>query len=216
MRLRVHISGAVLISQLITCTPTLQPRAASAASQILQISSGSATCAGAPAPDECRTADQAAPFLISAMIKYSIYSPGEIAAVLSLIVFETADLKYAKNHFPGRAGQGTRNMQMANFNLQYARSIPELADKANAITTGGTDGLSPDQLNAILNLVLPDQYSFASAAWFLTSQCGPTVRAELEAATDAGYKGYMVCVGTEATADRMAYWARAKAAFGLA
>ena len=89
----------------------LTPRAAQAADQILQIAPKSSTCEGAPAPDECATNVQAAPFLISAMSKYEIYSVPEIAAVLSVIAFESGDFKYNTNHFPapGRPGQGTRD-----------------------------------------------------------------------------------------------------------
>jgi hypothetical protein len=206
---------ALSLGSLAAAVPILQIREATAASIIQQISPASASCAGAPAAGECVTADQAAPYLISAMVNYKLYSPGQIAAVLSLIAFETGDLKYNKNHYPGRPGQGTRNMQMPQYNLLYARSIPELAPMANAITTGSADSLSTDQLNSLLALVLPDQYSWASAAWFLTSQCNPSVASGLESATDAAYSAYLSCVGTAASSDRMAYWQRAKAAFGL-
>jgi hypothetical protein len=186
----------------------------SAASQILEIAPGSASCT-MQASNECATAEHAAPFLISAMKTYSIFQVPEIAAVLSLIAFETVDFKYNINHFPGRAGQGTRNMQMPDFNLQYALSIPELKDKAQAITTAGsTTGLGDDKLNAIRELVLPDQYSWASAAWFLTTKCA-SIRPQLQSGTQAGFEAYMGCVGTTATSDRLAYWNRAKTTFGM-
>ncbi|KAH8820424.1 hypothetical protein F5884DRAFT_627030, partial [Xylogone sp. PMI_703] len=195
----------------------LSPRAAgdSAASQILAIAPTSGSCDGAPAPDECATADQAAPYLINAMATYKITSPSEIAAVLSLIAYETDDFKYNINHFPGNPGQGTRNMQMASYNLMYALSIPQLQHSVASITTtGSTSGLSSDQLNDIRALVLPDQYSWASAAWFLTTQC-QNARPALQAGGQAGFEAYMSCVGTSVTDDRLAYWTRAQAAFGL-
>ncbi|PVH77848.1 hypothetical protein DL98DRAFT_550409 [Cadophora sp. DSE1049] len=193
----------------------LTPRAAQAADQILQIAPKSDTCANAPTPDECATNVQAAPFLIAAMSKYEIYSVSEIAAVLSVIAFESGDFKYNTNHFPapGRPGQGTRAMFMANYVLLYARSIPELADKLNAITTASTvDGLSDDKLNAIRALVLPDEYTWASAAWFLTTQCA-SIRPALQTGSQAGYEAYMGCLGVTATEDRLAYWRQATAAF---
>lgn len=89
--------------------------APSAASLIAEIMPTSSNCTGAQFPDECRTAEQAAPYLISAMQKYGVYKPGEIAGVLSVIGYESVDMKYKHNVSPGRVGQGTSNMQMANF-----------------------------------------------------------------------------------------------------
>lgn len=186
-----------------------------ASSQLLKIAPTSNTCEGAPFPSECMTAEQAAPYLITAMQTYKITSLPEISAILSLIAFETGEFKYNINHYPGRAGQGTRNMQMANYNLLYAQSIPTLSSGLSAITTAtSTAGLSDDQLNAIRALVLPDEYSWGSAAWFLTSQCAG-IRSQLQAGGQAGYESYLGCIGTSVTDDRLAYWTRANAAFGI-
>jgi hypothetical protein len=190
---------------------------ASAASQLLLIAPTSNTCTGAPFPSECATASQAAPYLITAMSTYSITSAPEIAALLSLIAYETGDFKYAINHYPapGRPGQGTRNMQMANYNLLYAKSISALSDDLGKITTASsTDGLSDDELNAIRALVLPDEYAWGSAAWFLTTQCA-SARPALQAGGQAGYEAYLSCVGTSATSDRLVYWTAANSALGI-
>ncbi|CRK28207.1 hypothetical protein BN1723_014102 [Verticillium longisporum] len=85
--------------------------APSAESIILATAPKSSSCD--PATDfatECRTAAQAAPYLIKAFSDHKVYAPAEISALLSLIAFETGDLKYNRNHFPapGRPGQGTR------------------------------------------------------------------------------------------------------------
>jgi hypothetical protein len=187
-----------------------------AAAQILQIVPGAESCANAPAAGECGTAAQAAPYLIQAMLQYQIYHPAEMGALISLMGFETADFKYNVNHYPGRPGQGTRNMQMPNFNLMYAASIPAVADKLKAITTASTaDGLSTDQLNSMLDLVKVDEYTWASAAWFYSTQCSAAVKAELQKGTDAGWVGYLGCVGVAESAERTAYWTRAKTAFGF-
>lgn len=187
----------------------------SAVSQLLAIAPSSSDCTNAPVASECATATQAAPYLINAMSSYKITSPSEIAAVLSLIAYETDEFKYNINHYPGNPGQGTRNMQMASYNLQYAKSIPELQGPLSSITTGSTtSGLSNDQLNDIRALVLPDQYSWASAAWFLTSQCESS-RPAIQAGGQSGFEAYMACVGTSVTDDRLAYWTKAQAAFGL-
>jgi hypothetical protein len=150
------------------------------------------------------------------MSSYGVRSAPEIAALLSLIAYETDDFKYNINHYPGNPGQGTRNMQMANFNLEYALSIPALVGQVQAITTQTTttSGLSDDQLNAIRALVLPDQYTWASAAWFYTTKC-VSIRSQVQAGGQTGYEAYLGCVGTTATSDRLAYWTRANTAFGL-
>jgi hypothetical protein len=147
---------------------------------------------------------------------YGITSPPELSAVLSLIAFESGEFKYNINHYPGRAGQGTRNMQMPDYNLQYALSIPALVGQVQAITsaTTSTAGLTDTQLNAIRALVLPDQYSWASAAWFYTTKCA-SVRSQVQAGGQAGLQAYLGCVGTTVTGDRLEYWSRANAAFGL-
>lgn len=69
----------------------------------------SATCKGTTADNECRTPEQAAPYLIKSLERRTT---GEIAMVLSLIGLESADLKYRMNHFPlpGNPAQGTANM----------------------------------------------------------------------------------------------------------
>jgi hypothetical protein len=182
---------------------------------LLAIAPTSNSCDNAPAQGECATAAQAAPWLISAMANYSVFSRPELSALLSLIAFETADFKYNINHFPGRAGQGTRNMQKAQFNLEYALSIPALVPKVQAITTAtSTTGLSDPQLNDIRALVLLDEYSWGSAAWFLTTKC-ESIRQQLQAGGQAGWSAYLGCVGMTVTSDRMAYWTRANTAFGI-
>ncbi len=214
--------AAAVLANLVAAAPFLQSSSLearnagdSATAMLLAIAPSSGSCAGAPFPSECATAEQAAPFLIEAMSKYGIYSPPELSALLSLIAFETGDFKYNINHYPGRAGQGTRNMQMPQFNLEYALSIPELEAQVRAITTSTTtSGLSDDKLNAIRALVLPDIYSWGSVAWFLTTKCA-SARPALQAGGQAGLEAYLGCVGTTATADRLAYWKRANAAFGL-
>lgn len=196
-------------------SPRVLSRATQAADIILQIAPTSNTCDNAPAAGECATNVQAAPYLISAMTQYGIYSVPEIAAILALISYESGEFKYNTNHYPGRAGQGTRNMMMPNYVLLYAKSIPALATPLAAITTSDSiTGLSDDQLNAIRALVLPDAYTWGSGAWFLTTQCA-SARPALQAGGEAGFAAYMSCLGVTATSDRLAYWTRANTAFGL-
>jgi len=217
------------VAMLATCagaSPLLKPlfldkRAAgdTAASQILAIAPSSSTCAGAAFPDECSNATNAGPHLVAAMETYSITSLPEMSALISLMAYESGEFKYNANHYPapGRPGQGTRNMQMSNYNLMYAQSIPALSSSLSAVTTAtSTTGLSDDELNSILALVQPDEYSFASAAWFLTTQCDASVRTALQTGGQTGYETYLTsCVGTTATSDRLAYWTTANTALGI-
>jgi len=209
-----------LLASLALASPIITARENNATAIIAAVAPKSVSCNGATDfPDECATADRAAKYLPAALQKYGIYRPGEIAGVLSLMAFETGDFRYNRNHFPapGRPGQGTRNLQMPKYNLMYALSIPELKDKAAEIAAGTTDGasLSDDQKNAVLDLVLPDDYSWGSGPWFLATQCDQDVRDGLAAGTVKGFTLYMECIGTSGTEDRVEYWSRAKAAFNM-
>ncbi|KAL4727783.1 hypothetical protein ACLX1H_004472 [Fusarium chlamydosporum] len=145
---------------------------------------------------QCRTAKQAAPYLINSFQTYGIYDPKEMAAVLALMAFESGDFQYKRNQVPGRPGQGTANMQMAPYNLLYAKDIPELASKFQGIDS--TDGMSDDELGDLLDAVTVDKYNFASGAWFLAKQCKQNVRDAFKTDADAGFKVYIEeCVGTD-------------------
>lgn len=183
----------------------------SAVKIVQEIAPGATSCPSSNS--DCRTAAQAAPWIASGMYQYGIFSVNQMAAVISLMAFESDDFKYKHNISPGRPGQGTANMQMAPYNLKYAQQIDAL--KTKVANYSSTDGLSDDQLNDILALVTPDQYNFASGAWFLKTQCSQDVRDQLDANVDSGFQAYMQCVGTSVTDDRMAYFTRAKQAFGL-
>lgn len=207
MKLSFLLPAAVLQLTGLTAAASLSP-----ADMIKVIAPGSVSCPSTEA--ECRTADQAAPFIFASLSKYKICTQNEMAAIIALMAFESVDFRYKHNVFPGRPGQGTANMQMANFNLLYAKSIDGIKDKVADITT--VNGLSNDRLNAILALVTPDETNFGSGPWFLATQCGQDVRDALKANIDTGFVAYMGCVGVSVTDDRKAYLTRAKKVFGLA
>ncbi|XXG98618.1 hypothetical protein Hte_004943 [Hypoxylon texense] len=181
----------------------------SAADLIAQISPASTSCADTT---ECRTAEQMGPLFADAMAKYELNQAGQIAAVLALTAFESVDYKYKHNVSPGRPGQGTSNMQMFEFNLEYANAIPELKDQVSGVTADADDA----KKNEVLALVTDDKYNFGSGPWFMTTKCADAKDA-LSAGKDmdAGFQAYMQCVGVTLTDDRQAYWTRAKQAFGL-
>ena len=158
-----------------------------------------------PSQADCRTATQAAPFVAKGFCRQGIASPAVQAAAISLMAFESGDFKYKHNISPGRPGQGTANMQMWNYNLEYAKSIPELKDKA----AGGS-------MDVVMPLVTADEYNFGSAAWFLKAHCSDAMAAlEKGGDLDGGFAKYMACVGVQVTPERTAYWTRAKKAFNL-
>ncbi|KAI9819503.1 MAG: hypothetical protein M1827_006951 [Pycnora praestabilis] len=186
-------------------------------SQLLHIAPTSSTCVGAPFADECATASDVAPHISSSFQTYGIATVGEQAALIGIMAFESGEFKFVKNHYPGRPGQGTRNMQFPTYNIAYAKSIPALAGQLDAIVPSGTDAsaLSDDSLDNMLALLTPDAYSFASAAWYLTTQCGETIRQGLQSNGQTGWEAYITgCIQTEATDDRLAYWQKAVQALG--
>ncbi|KAG5989372.1 hypothetical protein E4U52_005631 [Claviceps spartinae] len=179
--------------------------------QIQQIAPKSLSCL--PCSLDCRTAHQAAPFIASSLKKYNIHDLNTTAALLALMAFESVDFRYKHNVFPGRPGQGTVNMQSANYNLLYAKSIPALKPLVASIPS--VEGLKNETLNAILGLVTPDEYNFGSAPWFLVKQCGRDVLKALQRDLEDGFGAYMKCVGVEVSEERRVYLERAKKAFEL-
>lgn len=90
-------------------------------------------------------------------------------------------------------------MQSPAFNALYAASIHALAPKIPQ---------THDNVTSILDLLLSnDDFDFGSAAWFLTTQCKPDVRAALQNGTQAGWQYYLTsCVGTTVSDERLKYW----------
>jgi len=185
------------------------------AQQLLAVAPNSASCSG---PASCRTAAQAAPLINFGFDKFGIQSKGEKAALISIMAFETGGFVFDTNQFPGRPGQGTRNLMLFPFILKYALETPEVAGQVGQIVPGLTEnssadvvnGVPPDKMNAIRALVLEDHLSFASAAWFLKTKCGPQFAADLSSGTQASYEAYLTgCVGTTVTADRLAGFTKA-------
>ncbi|KAF4175259.1 hypothetical protein CNMCM8694_008499 [Aspergillus lentulus] len=177
------------------------------AAQIEAIAPKSKSCADAPAPGECATSEQAAVNIAKSFETYKVTSVAEQAAVIGLMAFESLDFEYNRNHFPGVAGQGTRNMQSPAFNAKYAASLPALADKL--------EGVSGDPAGVLDLLLSNEEYDFGSGAWFLTTQCSQEVRSELQSGSQAGWEKYISsCVGTDANEERKAYWTRAVQALG--
>ena len=95
-------------------------------------------------------------------------------------------------------------MQGPKFNVEYAQSIPGL--KAN---------LPMDPAAVLALLVANIDYDFASAAWFMTTQCTSTVRGGLKNGGMAGFTAYVGCIGAPMASDRTSYYVAAAKAFGV-
>ncbi|KAF7322159.1 hypothetical protein MKEN_00740100 [Mycena kentingensis (nom. inval.)] len=199
-----------------------KPTASSLTSDDLVGLGAVADCSAASFPDECRNATQAAPFVDKAFADFGINTAGEKAALLSLMLFESGGFAFNVNHFPepGRPGQGTRNMMNFPFILQYALDTPAVADQATALVGANIttpDAVPPETQTAVRELVLTDEFSFASAAWFYKNsgsndkcQDIPGLVAGLQAGTEDGWTNYITqCVGTTAEEDRKAGWQKA-------
>ncbi|KAJ7467086.1 hypothetical protein FB451DRAFT_404902 [Mycena latifolia] len=181
--------------------------------ELIQIGALADCSAETQFPSECRTAEQAAPFVNQAFRDFGIVTNGEKAALLSLMLFESGGFAFDINHSLNTPGQGTRNLMTFPFILQYALDTPSVAAQAQALAAGGTT--SPDTQNAIRALVLPDPLSFASAMWFY-KQSGdvkmgctatPGMVAGLQLATLPGWEQYITnCVFTTVTAQRQAVY----------
>jgi hypothetical protein len=108
------------------------------------------------------------------------------------------------------------------FIYQYALDTSSIKDAALKLVPAGTNLsiVTDTEKNAVLDLVLPDDLSFASAAWFLKRSaatggtgCSPAIIAGLQAATEQGWEAYITgCVGTTVTDARRAVYNAALAA----
>jgi len=175
---------------------------------LLTIAPSSATCASDN--PECRTAAFVAPLLDAAFERWNVTTPRAMAAVLSVVSFESVEFKYKRNKNPndmtkpGRPGQGTVNMQMTRFNQDYLKEFPELV------------ALNLTATNDIMVAVTDDKYNFGSGAWYYTTQCDNYTKAFLEASLEAGYEWYLsACIGVQFTDDRRSYWGKAKAIYNI-
>lgn len=109
----VSVLGVVTASPI----PQAGPAAAGAKATpqiIVAAAPGSAGCDGSAS---CRTADQAAPLIQAAFDKFNFNTPGEQAAIMALMAFETGDFKFDVNVFPGRPGQGSAYLRSISRTL---------------------------------------------------------------------------------------------------
>ena len=101
-------------------------------------------------------------------------------------------------------------MQMTPSNLKFARWLANVCTNCR-LTSDAVEKANVHGPDAVLALVNTDEFGFASAAWYLETQCTTAVQEELAKGTQAGWEGYMGCVGVTATDDRTAVWEKAMA-----
>lgn len=199
---------------LLTALPSLlfaaplskRDQASITAADIIAIDSTTSSCTGAAYPSECVIATDAAPWIALSYQNFGIESFGAQAALLALMLYESGSFKYNINHWPGVAGQGTRNMQSPGYNLQYATWLASTVTDSG-ITAETATAAEAEGAAAVLALVAGDLWSFASAAWFLKTQCAASIESGLAAQTEAGWEAYLSgCVGTDATDERTVIW----------
>ncbi|KJZ77025.1 hypothetical protein HIM_03346 [Hirsutella minnesotensis 3608] len=186
------------------------------AAAIEQISPGTKSCPDAGG--ECRTAAQAAPLILKSFRDYNVTCVQEAACLVSLMLLESGSFRYKHNVSPGRPGQGTANMQMVNFNLDYAKEvIPNLPPKFAQAKEG--NALSDADKKELLALVTPDEHNFGSAAWFHNVKCdSAAVKTKMRDNAVEGCKAYLsecVGVGSTITPDRQQLNDKAFQAFGV-
>ena len=205
--LKSTILGLLGLASTITALP--QKRSCISAADLIKIAPNTTSCEGATYPEECATAEVAAPNIGLSFREFKIPSFGAQAALVSIMLFETGDFKYNRNHFPapGTPGQGTRNMQSPTFNQKYAEWIAangkDESITAAKVTAAAAQG--PAEVLALINA--SNKWSFASAAWFLKTQCEASVETALADGTQASYEAYLTdCVGTTVTDDRITGW----------
>ena len=105
----VNPALALLISTSLALPSANVPRdAALTESQLVSIAPKSSSCANAAFVSECRTATQAVGPISASFATYNLTTPGEQAAVLATMAFETSDFEYQNNHFPPPGTPGSK------------------------------------------------------------------------------------------------------------
>ncbi|KAJ2450970.1 hypothetical protein EV183_003930 [Coemansia sp. RSA 2336] len=161
----VGVSSLVLaLAQLCKGAGTLTQVTTAQLDQAIPKRAGPNGCASAAEQAECATNEVAAAAITNAINKYDVKRRGEVVALIALMAYESADWEYNINHFPGRAGQGTRAMLMYNFISTYAQSL-----YPSKITATEASSQSTEAMNSVRELVLNNDDSFAAAFWYLTT-----------------------------------------------
>lgn len=100
-------------------------------------------------------------------------------------------------------------MQSPTFNLKYAEWLAVNATDSG-ISTQQVQEAQAEGPAQVLALVNDDRWGFASAAWFLATQCDESIEEGLATQSEEGWNAYLTdCVGTTVTEGRTAIWDKA-------
>jgi hypothetical protein len=165
-------------------------------------------------PEDCRNSVQVGPLAVKAMYSHGVYELGPMAAVLSNMIHESGAFKYKRN-LRETPGQGTANMQMGGFNLEYAKSLPQIRDQFKDFDT--VESMTPEDLVKMLDVITDDEYNFGTGPWYYTHHCTAEQKAKFKVSADDGFDAFMECLGVPLPAEdaRVKRWNLAKEAFGL-
>ena len=179
---------STVLPWLATAAPYASPQAEMVigditADQVSKFAPGTSACTTSTL--ECTSCQDTANGLNDAFKTYGFTTLGQKAGIIAYMAFESVDFAYNTNQFPGRPGQGTKCMLMPPHLYNFAISFPELKPQVESlspsaakdgVTYGNYDALFSEDTtrNQIRALVLPNEYTFKCATWFMTSYTAVT------------------------------------------
>jgi len=100
-------------------------------------------------------------------------------------------------------------MMSFNFVLEYAHDVlPD--DQQQDLPPANSTDVDDETKNKVLGKVLGDDFSFATGAWFYQKKCNNATKEAVRTGSEVGWRQYLKdCVGTTATAERLAGWNKA-------
>ncbi|KAJ1925771.1 hypothetical protein IWQ60_004365 [Tieghemiomyces parasiticus] len=149
---------------------------------------------------ECTPLEQALGPLQRTFEEYKIYTPGQQAAAIAIMAFESGGFAYKTNLNPANYGQGTYAQMQYPSIEKYVSSIKALSPKFQALVKPGTTVTDGAVKNKVLKLVTSNlDYCFGAAPWYMSNKatCDPAVFDGLSKGTDEAYKTYLSkCINT--------------------
>ena len=137
--------------------------------------------------------------------QYNLTTSNEKAAVVALTAYESGDFRFDLHEFPSPLpGQCTRAVMMPANVLLYAKSLPHLPANLSSLGSAtDASSLSNETLTDMCSYITSDpNLDFGAAAWYLRSQCSPTVQSALKTGGETGWESYMKdCVKVDVSAE---------------
>ncbi|MCJ1324529.1 hypothetical protein MMC10_001191 [Thelotrema lepadinum] len=188
-------------------------------SVLAQVAPKSNSCTRALANEtaECATASSASIPFLKSLLQYNLTTKNQVAAIVSLVAFETGEFLYDYHHFPAsQPGWCTRAMMMPDNVVLYAKSLPNLpANLATLKTATNASSVSNSTLDDMCHYLTSDPVlDFGAPSWYLTSVCSPDIQSGLKTGGQTEWAAYMkLCVGVDTSlpdeAGRIPYYTAA-------